>query len=69
MKVNPQQSRVNVLLRLIAFFVFILGSVMVYFTYQNSNVAGMSPVIVPVYYGVGLSLMIVGFIGLISKYK
>jgi hypothetical protein len=69
MKVNPQQSRVDALLRLVALFVFILGILMVYFTYQNSNVTGMSPVIVPVYYGIGISLMITGFIGFISKYR
>lgn len=69
MKINPQQSRVDALLRLVALFVFILGVLMVYFTYQNANVTGMSPVIVPVYYGIGISLLIVGFIGFISKYK
>ncbi len=69
MKVNPQQSRVDALLRLVALLVFILGVLMVYFTYQNANVTGMSPVIVPVYYGIGISLLIAGFIGFISKYR
>lgn len=69
MKIDQQQSRVDALLRLVALIVFMLGILMVYYTYQNSEVTGMSPTIVPVYYGIGLSLLIVGFIGVIAKYR
>lgn len=42
---------------------------MVYFTYVNATVAGQAPPLVPVYYALGLLLLVVGFLAAFSKFK
>jgi hypothetical protein len=66
---NTQESRVNVLLRLVGLIILALGGAMTYLTYVEGSQASIVPQIVPVFYLIALLLMIVGIIAVVTKYK
>jgi uncharacterized membrane protein HdeD (DUF308 family) len=64
-----QESRVDALTRLLGLVVLFFGAAMLYYTYTNASDPGMSPYILPVYYMVGLVLLVAGLLAVISKFK
>jgi formate-dependent nitrite reductase membrane component NrfD len=69
--VNADDSRVNVLIRLIGVIFFVLGLVMTYETFVQAGASAqvLQPPIVPVLYLTSMMLTLAGFVALISKYK
>jgi len=66
---KTEESRVNVLLRLVGLVFLALGAAMTYLTYSEAAQADLVPQIVPVFYLVSIMLMIVGLIIAIAKFK
>jgi len=64
--VNADDSRVNVLIRLVGVIFFVLGTGM---TYETFVAKGLQPPIVPVLYLCSTMLVIAGLVALVSKYK
>ena len=69
MALKTEESRVNVLLRLVGLVFLALGAAMTYLTYSEAAQADLVPQIVPVFYLVSIMLMIVGLIIAIAKFK
>ncbi len=69
MTLNTQESRVNVLLRLVGLVILALGGAMTYLTYMEGSNANIVPQILPVFYLIALLLMIVGIVAVIAKFK
>ena len=69
MGIVAQEARVVALTRLVGLVVLAFGAAMVYYTYVNTADPGMSPAIVPVYYMVGLVLLVVGLVATFSRFK
>jgi hypothetical protein len=65
-----QESRVDALVRIMGILVLIFGAALVYFTYAESGVLSVQePVLVPVYYVLGLALLLTGFLASFSRFK
>ena len=64
-----EDSRVNVLIRLLGLILIGLGLGFLILTAQGASTATLQPEVVPVYYFLALILMTTGFVGLIAKYK
>ncbi|MDG6915713.1 MAG: hypothetical protein JRN23_05365 [Nitrososphaerota archaeon] len=67
--VNTEDSRVNVLIRLVGILVFVLGAGMTYETYANSAGSALQPPLVPVLYLLSVMLLLAGLVAIIAKYK
>lgn len=67
--VNADDSRVNVLIRLVGVLFFVLGLGMTYETFLQKGVNGVEPPLVPVLYLCSLMLVIAGLAAIVSKYK
>ena len=67
--INADDSRVNVMLRLVGVIVFVLGVIMTYETFVNAGADVLQPPLVPVLYLCSGMLVISGFVALIAKYK
>ena len=65
---NTDDSRVNVLIRLVGIVIFALGAVLTVLTAQAAP-ATLQPEVIPVYYLCSAMLMAAGFMALIAKYK
>jgi len=68
-QVNADDSRVNVLIRIVGVTFFVLGVVMTYETYVEAGAATLQPPLVPVLYLCSMMIVIAGFVAMISKYK
>ncbi len=66
---NPDDSRVNVIVRLVGIVVFVLGVGMTVLTYQATGAAVIQPPLVPVLYLCSSMLIVAGFVALVAKYK
>lgn len=67
--INADDSRVNVMLRLVGVIVFVLGVIMTYETFVNAGADVLQPPLVPVLYLCSGMLVISGLVALIAKYK
>jgi len=67
--INADDSRVNVVLRLVGVIVFVLGVIMTYQTFVNAGADVLQPPLVPVLYLCSGMLVVAGFVALIAKYK
>jgi hypothetical protein len=69
--VNADDSRVNVLIRLVGVVFFVLGIVMTYETFVQAGAGAqvLQPPLVPVLYLCSTMLVITGLAALVSKYK
>jgi hypothetical protein len=67
--VNADDSRVNVLIRLVGVVFFVLGIGMTYETFVQTGTQVIQPPLVPVLYLCSIMLVIAGFAALVSKYK
>lgn len=67
--VNADDSRVNVLIRLVGVIFFVLGIGMTYETFVQTGTAALQPPLVPVLYLASLMLTIAGLVAIVSKYK
>jgi formate-dependent nitrite reductase membrane component NrfD len=67
--INADDSRVNVLLRLVGVIVFVLGVLMTYETFVNAGADALQPPLVPVLYLCSGMLVVAGFVALIAKYR
>ena len=67
--INADDSRVNVLLRLVGVVVFALGAIMTYETFVNAGADALQPPLVPVLYLCSGMLVIAGLVALVAKYK
>jgi hypothetical protein len=69
LSINTQESRVNVLLRLVGLIFFAFGVSLGYLTYVESSQGNIVPQIVPVFYLISVMLIISGLMATIVKYK
>ena len=70
MSVQQQESRVDALIRITGVVVFIFGAALLYETYANvAALTAQEAPLVPVYYALGLILLISGFMAAFSKFK
>jgi formate-dependent nitrite reductase membrane component NrfD len=67
--INADESRVNVVLRLVGVVVFVLGVIMTYETFVNAGADALQPPVVPVLYLCSGMLVISGLVALMAKYK
>lgn len=67
--VNADDSRVNVLIRLVGIAFFALGGSMTYETYVNAGGDGLQPPLVPVLYLCSILLVLAGLAAIVAKYK
>ena len=67
--INADDSRVNVMLRLVGVIVFVLGVIMTYETFVNAGAEVLQPPLVPVLYLCSGMLVVSGLVALIAKYK
>jgi len=67
--INADDSRVNVMLRLVGVIVFVLGAIMTYETFVNAGGDVLQPPLVPVLYLCSGMLVVAGFVALVAKYK
>ncbi|MDA4132371.1 MAG: hypothetical protein OK454_04505 [Thaumarchaeota archaeon] len=69
--VNADDSRVNVLIRLVGVIFFVLGIGMTYETFVQSGAGAqvLQPPLVPVLYLCSAMLVIAGSVAIVSKYK
>jgi formate-dependent nitrite reductase membrane component NrfD len=67
--VNPDDSRVNVLIRIVGLLFFVLGIAMTYETFVQAGADALQPPLVPVLYLCSIMLVAAGLVALISKYK
>ena len=67
--INADDSRVNVVLRLVGVVVFVLGVIMTYETFVNAGADALQPPVVPVLYLCSGMLVIAGLVALVAKYK
>jgi hypothetical protein len=67
--VNTEDSRVNVMIRLLGILFFVFGVGMTYLTYEQAAAAALEPPLVPVLYLCSAMLIVAGFVALIAKYK
>jgi len=66
---NPDDSRVNVLVRLVGIMFFVLGIGLTVLTYDDAGAAALQPPLIPVLYLCSSMLIVAGFIALIAKFK
>ncbi len=66
---NPDDSRVNVVVRLCGVVFFVLGFAMIYETAVEAGVDTIQPPLIPVLYLCSVMLMLAGLIALFAKYK
>lgn len=66
---NPEDSRVNVVIRLMGIMFFALGMALTYETFANAASEAIQPPLVPVFYLCSLMLVISGLVALFAKYK
>ena len=67
--VNADDSRVNVLIRIVGAFFFVLGIAMTYETSVQAAGDGIQPPLVPVLYLCSGLLVLAGLLALLAKYK
>ena len=67
--INADDSRVNVMLRLVGVIVFVLGVIMTYETFVNAGADVLQPPLVPVLYLCSGMLVVSGLVALIARYK
>lgn len=67
--VNPDDSRVNVLIRIVGLLFLVLGITMTYETFVQAAAHALQPPLVPVLYLCSIMLAAAGVAALISKYK
>jgi len=67
--VNADDSRVNVLIRLVGILFFFLGVAMTYETSVQAAADGIQPPLVPVLYLCSIMLLLAGLVAIVSKYK
>jgi len=67
--VNTEDSRVNVMIRLVGILFFVFGVALTYLTYSQAGAAAIQPPLVPVFYLCSSMLMVAGFAAVISRYK
>jgi hypothetical protein len=66
---NPDDARVNVVLRLCGMLFFALGLGFIYETYTSAAAEVIQPPLVPVYYLCAIMLVLAGSAAIIAKYK
>lgn len=66
---NPDDSRVNVVVRLCGIMFFALGFALIYETIVEAGVDTIQPPLVPVLYLCAIMLMLAGLVALFGKYK
>jgi len=66
---NPDDSRVNVVIRLCGVMFFALGFAMTYETYAEAGIDTIQPPLIPVLYLCSVMLMLAGLVALFAKYK
>jgi len=67
--IEPEQSRVDALIRLMGLVILGFGAALVYFTYTDGASSGIASEIITVNYALGILLLIVGFFAVYAKFK
>ena len=67
--IEPEQSRVDALIRLMGLVVLGFGAALVWFTYSDGAPSGAASEIVTINYALGALLVIVGFFAVYAKFK
>ncbi len=70
MAAAAQESRVDALVRIMGVIVLIFGAALVYTTYVNASALNIQePALVPIYYVLGLLLLVAGLLAAFAKFK
>lgn len=69
MSVAAQESRVDALVRIMGVLVLAFGVALTYLTYANASVTGQAPDLVPIYYLLGILLVVAGFLAMFARFK
>jgi len=65
-----QESRVDALVRIMGVLVLVFGAALVYSTYANySALNAQEPTLVPIYYVLGIILLVAGLLAAFAKFK
>jgi hypothetical protein len=67
--IEPEQSRVDALIRLMGLVVLGFGAALLYFTYSDGATSGVASEIITINYALGLLLLVVGFFAVYAKFK
>jgi uncharacterized protein YjeT (DUF2065 family) len=67
--IEPEQSRVDALIRLMGLVILGFGVLMLYSTYYDGAVSGVASEIITINYALGLLLVIVGLFAVLAKFK
>jgi hypothetical protein len=67
--IEPEQSRVDALIRLMGLVVLGFGAALFYFTYTDGAPSGVAPEIITINYALGVLLLLVGFFAVYAKFK
>ncbi|HME18860.1 MAG TPA: hypothetical protein VKF15_03890 [Nitrososphaerales archaeon] len=66
---DVQQSRIDILIRVIGAITFGFGALLVYYSAVNATTAGIAPEIITINASLGVLLAIVGFLAFFAKFK
>jgi hypothetical protein len=66
---DVQQSRIDVLIRVMGLITLGFGAALVYLSAINATAAGIAPEIITVNISLGVLLAIVGFLAVFAKFK
>ena len=70
MAAAAQESRVDALVRLMGVLVLVFGAALIYSTYANGSALSIQePVLVPIYYVLGVVLLLAGLLAAFAKFK
>ena len=64
-----QQSRIDILIRVVGIITLGFGAALVYYSAINAGTAGIAPEIITVNISLGVLLAIVGFLAFVAKFK
>jgi len=67
--IEPEQSRVDALVRLMGLVILGFGVALVYFTYTDGAPSGVASEILTINYALGILLLVVGFFAVYAKFK
>lgn len=59
----------DALVRIMGVLVLVFGAALIYLTNANASVAGQAPALVPIYYVLGVLLVVAGFLSTFARFK
>ena len=66
---DVQQSRIDILIRVVGMITLGFGAALVYYSVANAGTAGIAPEIITINTSLGVLLAVVGFLAFFAKFK